>query len=67
MTAQRWKEVKAVLAAVLESDRREAALDRLCEGDGELRREVESLLRAHARADGFLEPPSDSSVLRRSQ
>lgn len=57
MTAQRWGEVKAVLAGVLESDPRERtpALERLCGGDADLRREVESLLALEERADALLE------------
>lgn len=57
MTAERWGEVKAVLAAVLESDpgERDHTLDRLCETDPDLRREVESLLALENRAGAVLE------------
>ena len=37
---------------------RSAYLDRACEGDTELRRQVESLLEASSRADRFLETPA---------
>src|SRR5262245_59554519 len=37
---------------------RAAYLDRVCAGDAGLRHEVEMLLRAHARAGGFLDRPA---------
>src|SRR5579864_1867811 len=53
MQAARWTEVKSVLATVLdtEPDERPATLERLCAGDQDLRREVESLLALEKRAD----------------
>ena len=39
---------------------RSAYLERACEGDAELRRQVESLLAVHERADRFLESPTGS-------
>ena len=54
MTAARWGEVKSVLAGVLESEDRAAALERLCGDDRELRREVESLLAFEERAGNAL-------------
>jgi len=36
---------------------RPAYLERTCDADAELRREVESLLRSHEQADGFLQAP----------
>jgi tRNA A-37 threonylcarbamoyl transferase component Bud32/TolB-like protein len=64
----RWREVERVLDRVLDlpaSDRGEF-LERLCGGDPELRAEVERLLRAHDRADGFLDDslPNGASALR---
>jgi eukaryotic-like serine/threonine-protein kinase len=44
---------------------RQAYLSRACGSDVQLRREIESLLRAHALADGFLEPPAHADGLRR--
>jgi len=42
---------------------REAFLLRMCDGDEDLRRKVEALLRAHSRLGNFLEePPSGASV-----
>src|SRR5580704_3176812 len=56
MTAERWGEIKAVLAGVLETDPKErtATLDRLCHDDSELRREVEALLAYEDKADALL-------------
>ena len=56
MTAARWGEVKAILAAVLEAAPTERAplIDKLCGSDGELRSSVESLLALEARADEVL-------------
>jgi non-specific serine/threonine protein kinase/serine/threonine-protein kinase len=56
MTPERWGEIKAVLAGVLETgaSERSATLDRLCHGDAELRREVEALLSFETKADAVL-------------
>jgi len=53
MTSERWGEIKAVLAGVLETDPQErpATLDRLCRDDAELRREVEVLLAYEEKAE----------------
>ena len=45
-------------AAVLPPDLREAFLREACAGDARLRAEVESLLRAHDQAAGFMEGPT---------
>lgn len=49
-------------ALALDPSRRAEFLDRACEGDGELRREVESLLAAHEGAEDFLDLPGDGCV-----
>jgi len=56
MTAARWGEVKAVLAAVLEAApaERPRLLEKLCGSDREMRASVESLLAVEARADDLL-------------
>ena len=56
MTSERWGEIKAVLAGVLETDPQErtATLDRLCREDAELRREVEALLAYEDQAEALL-------------
>lgn len=52
MTPERWKQVRVVFeeAELLVSSQRVGFLDQACEGDSELRMEVESLLRAQSRA-----------------
>lgn len=56
MTAERWKQVEAVFerALELEADQRPVFLQNNCNGDEELRREVESLLESHARAGDLI-------------
>ena len=53
----RWQQVDKLLEEALEQepDRRTAFLDEACHGDVALRREVESLLSAHGKAEGFTE------------
>jgi len=53
MTAERWQEIKKVLAAALECtpEQRRAYLDQTCT-DASLRREVESLIAAHDQGSG---------------
>jgi serine/threonine protein kinase/Flp pilus assembly protein TadD len=56
---QRWEIVDRIFEAAVErapADRR-AFLEVACAGDSELRADVESLIAAHDRDDGFLEPP----------
>ena len=47
MTRERWQQVESLYHAALERDpsQRSAFLSKACQGDGELRREIESLLR----------------------
>jgi tetratricopeptide (TPR) repeat protein/predicted Ser/Thr protein kinase len=56
MTSERWGEIKAVLAGVLETDPQErpSTLDRLCHDDADLRREVEALLAYEEKAEVLL-------------
>ncbi len=64
MTPQRWAVVREIFEAAVERDpvARAEYLNAACAGDDELRREVESLLGSHARADDFLsEPPVELS------
>jgi hypothetical protein len=67
MKPERWQQIDQVLEAALERDRNEwaAFLDQACAGDEELRREVESLLRAHEQAGSFIEklPPEAAEAL----
>src|SRR5262249_21085412 len=57
MTPERWKQVDQLLQEALEREpaERAAFLDRACGDDGELRREVESLLGFHGRAESSME------------
>jgi serine/threonine protein kinase len=58
--ARRWNRVKQVLQDALERpvEGARAVRPRCCGEDGELRSEVESLLRAHAAAGGFVQGPA---------
>lgn len=60
MISEQWQRVKDVLGAVdcLSAAEREQALDDLCRGDAELRREVESLLVQEDKI-GFLNEAAD--------
>jgi eukaryotic-like serine/threonine-protein kinase len=61
MSATAWGErVRALLQDALEQpeEDRAAFLSRACQGDEAIRREVESLVEAHAAAGGFLETPA---------
>ena len=57
MRAELWKKIDELFDAAKKqsADERAAFLDRACRGDGELRAEVESLLRAAGKAETFLE------------
>jgi eukaryotic-like serine/threonine-protein kinase len=60
MTPSQWEKVTGIfhLAVELEGDERQALLDRECNGEVEIRHEVESLLAAHAEAEDFIEKPA---------
>ena len=64
MNAERWKKVKALFDAVVELQpaERDRILDRECEADVDLRREVEKLLASSEDSGGFLERPASSHV-----
>jgi tetratricopeptide (TPR) repeat protein len=61
MNNERWSEVKAILAEILESSAPERlpVLDRLCGDDADLRKAVESLLEVETRAN----EPMDSAAV----
>jgi tetratricopeptide (TPR) repeat protein len=61
VTPERWQQVKRVFdeTSALAGGAQAAVIERLCEGDGELRAEVESLLAAHAAA-AILDKPAVS-------
>jgi Protein kinase domain/Galactose oxidase, central domain len=60
MDAPQYQHVKEIVASLIELEPsvRARQLTRLCEGDEELRREVESLLAANDEADDFLDEPA---------
>ena len=59
VTPDRWQQVKSVLEEALELDEaeRSAFLDATCQGDGDLRHEVESLLDSEPEIGDFIEAP----------
>jgi tRNA A-37 threonylcarbamoyl transferase component Bud32 len=63
-----WKRVTALFTAALERPptERDGFLTEACGGDDGLRREVISLLDAHARAGGFLETPVEEAAALRA-
>ena len=72
MKPERWQQIDQILEAALERERNEwaAFLDLACAGDEELRREVESLLRAHEQAGSFIEkltPEAAEEILQEHQ
>jgi len=60
MTPERWAVVKSVFDEVCNhsAENRATVLDRLCQGDIDMRREVMQLLDADRRAASFLESPA---------
>ena len=58
MQPERWQQIEAVYYSILEApvEERCALLDRECENDADLRREVESLLQSDGHAGDFLSP-----------
>jgi len=60
MDSERWKQIDRLLQSVLERplEEREAFLRNACAADGQLEREVRSLLRAQQQAGSFLERPA---------
>ena len=59
----RWRRIESVLDAVLELDPADAAahLVRACEGDPDLKRDIEALLDADRRSPDFLAVPAAAS------
>jgi len=58
--SERWQRVKEIFEGALErqGDERATFLDRACDGDAEVREEVESLLRSYEVAGSFMESPA---------
>jgi serine/threonine protein kinase len=61
MTPERYQKVVELFQAALEleSEARRAFLEQTCDSDVELRQEVEAMLAADAKSDGFLDQPAD--------
>jgi serine/threonine protein kinase len=59
MNPNRWEQITDIYTAALElkASERAAFLDGICAGDDELRREVESLLKAYSELDDFISAP----------
>src|SRR5688572_32637300 len=59
MTPQEWEKVSEIYhtASELESNDRQAFLEKACNGDPKLRHEVESLLAADGEAGSFISEP----------
>jgi hypothetical protein len=60
MTPERWKQIEKIYHSTLQREPKEQAvfLDQACQGDEELRREVESLLAVEPQVDSFIEAPA---------
>src|SRR5215470_1820431 len=60
MKAGRWKQVNDLFQSAVQRapEERAAFLDEACHDDEEMRREVESLLTSHERAENFIEVPA---------
>src|SRR5690348_5487731 len=60
MTPERWQQIDKLLQQAVEQEpgQRAAFLDGACAGDAELRREVESLLAYHTKAERLLDRPA---------
>ena len=60
MSAERWQRVKEIFEGALERQgaEREEFLERCCDGDTDVREEVESLLRSYEVAGSFMESPA---------
>src|SRR6476620_651184 len=60
MKPERWKQVNDLFQSAVERapGERAAFLDESCHGDEGMRREVESLLTSHERAENFIEVPA---------
>ena len=64
MDSERWQRLKLLFQAALGREPTERALwlDRECDGDSELRAEIEALLAADGQPGEFLESPADATA-----
>src|SRR5271163_2608921 len=60
MNPERWEKIESIFNKALDADsgHRASVLEDSCAGDESLRREVESLLAQHEKADEFIERPA---------
>src|SRR5437016_14296344 len=60
MTSERWQRVKEIFQSALDLDPadRAAFLAEVCDGDVELRKEIESLLAASEKDGSFIDSPA---------
>ena len=60
MKPEHWRQIDEILGAALEQEQenRSAFLDKVCEGNDELRREVERLLALDEQAEDLMEEPA---------
>jgi serine/threonine protein kinase/Tfp pilus assembly protein PilF len=63
MDPERWRKIDQLLSAALEREgaQRASFLSQACEGDEQLRAEVQRLIAAHQASSDFLEPPSGAT------
>ncbi|HEV2382795.1 MAG TPA: protein kinase [Terriglobia bacterium] len=64
MTPEQWQRIQEILDVALEAEpgARAAYLDRACDGEPSLRREVESLIAAHEGMGDFMERPAGEDI-----
>ena len=64
MKPERWQKIDEIFHAALQykPDERKAFIENACQGDEELRRELESLLAEERGADQFIEEPAMEAV-----
>jgi hypothetical protein len=67
MKPERWQRVKRICEDALEREggERETFLAKACDGDNQLRKEVESFLSGGAGKDGFIETPAFEMAARK--
>ena len=62
---ERWEDVQRIFeeARKLAEEKRRSYLDQACDGDADLRREVQSILDAYQAADdSFIQPPGNEDT-----
>jgi serine/threonine protein kinase/cytochrome c-type biogenesis protein CcmH/NrfG len=66
MTPERWQQINDLYHSSLEREPRERAafIAQACDGDEDLRQEIESLINSHEQDDGFIEQPVAGVVAR---